>query len=179
MDDMAGNICQALYRGAALVFAHGRVARALLRERSAAASVAERAMTDAREEVAAELHRRDAELSALRTNIVLHKIELRQQALQELATVRGEARVKMLAMLESAAGGGGGFKSDKLMRIANLEDAMSELKMEKGELEAGPDTGPLTICSMCTCIPNCCCQDRPGQAREEDAASVYGNTGTL
>ena len=37
----------------------------LVRERSGAASVAERAMTDAREEVAGELHRRDAELSAL------------------------------------------------------------------------------------------------------------------
>jgi hypothetical protein len=96
--------------------------------------------------------------------------------LRHYTTVRGEARVKMLAMLESAAGGGGGFKSDKLLRIANLEDDMSDLKMEKGELEAGPDTGPLTVCFLCTCTQLLL----PGQTRPGHYAvlpSVVGGTG--
>ena len=85
-----------------------------------------------------ELERREAEVATLRSNTVLHKIELRQQALQELAAVRGEARVKMLAVVENATKGapGGAFTSDKLTRIADLEDAISALKIEKGELEA-------------------------------------------
>jgi hypothetical protein len=79
-----------------------------------------------------------AEITTLRSNSVLHKIELRQLALQELAGVRGEARVKMLALVENATKGApvGAFKSDKLTRIADLEDVISELKIEKGELEA-------------------------------------------
>jgi|AntAceMinimDraft_5_1070358.scaffolds.fasta_scaffold15591_1 hypothetical protein len=125
-------------RGAALVFAHGRVARALVCERAAAATTQRRAIQDAKEEVTLELERREAEITTLRANTVLHKIDLRQKALHTLAGVRSEARVKMLGLMEDATRGasGGSFRPDKLTRIGDLEDAVSALQIDNGELEA-------------------------------------------